>query len=262
MLQVVDIFDGSLHSCPDGTAGCPVVGTLGSWSFYVLGIFMACVFLLGPKTSFGQSEQNPAFWMQLLLFMKATGSKVSWHDPTVELTKSRYLSAGDWRVWVRFLMSFFINGVGFHILVHALPIQVAGQSSLTGVVFRAVGMLYLVDLDDTPGYTLTFTDANDEEIKAAGLAKDGNNDRNEGTDYSSDELVMTSVEQIIQEARNKLDVLAAGAGSGDGGHVVNLSSGLVLAAHGGYGGAAATLDKQKSIEEKPNSNSQTDEMAV
>ncbi len=48
-------------------------------------------------------------------------------------------------------MSFLINGVGFHILVHALPIQVAAQSTLAGIVIRAVGMMYLVDLDDAPG---------------------------------------------------------------------------------------------------------------
>lgn len=52
-------------------------------------------------------------------------------------------------------MSFLVNGVGFHILVHALPIQVAAQSTLTSVALRAVGMMYLADLDDTPGYTLT-----------------------------------------------------------------------------------------------------------
>jgi len=44
------------------------------------------------------------------------------------------------------IMSFLINGVGFHILIHALPVQVAGQSSLTGVVFRSVGLVYIVDL--------------------------------------------------------------------------------------------------------------------
>lgn len=249
-LQVVDIFDGATHSCPDGTSGCPVAGTLGSWLFYVLGIFMACVFLLGPKTSFGQSEQNPAFWMQLLLFMKATGSKVSWHDPTVDQPKFRYLSAGDWRVWIRFFMSFMINGVGFHILVHALPIQVAGQSSLTGVVFRAVGMLYLVDLDDTPGYTLTFTDADDEVAKKV---EDSDNDTDEVREDSPGDpdripdTLQGEAERIIQEARTKLDALAAGAsvrGYGGDGRLVTLSGGMALAAAGGVAGAS-TANKQK-----------------
>lgn len=53
------------------------------------------------------------------------------------------------------VMTFLVNGFGYHILVHALPIQVAGQASLTGVVTRAIGMMYLVDLDDTKGLTLT-----------------------------------------------------------------------------------------------------------
>lgn len=141
----------------DGTSGCPIVGTLGSWAFYILGIFMACVFLLGPKTAFGQeSEQNPAYWLQLLLFSKQTGTQATWYDPNKEMLCQQLLNPSDLRLWIRFSMSFIINGLGFHILVHALPIQVASQSSLTGVVFRAVGMLYLVDLDDTLGYTLTF----------------------------------------------------------------------------------------------------------
>jgi len=67
------------------------------------------------------------------------------------------VNRGDFRIWFRFILSFLINGVGFHILVHALPLQMASQSSLIGVVFRAVGMMYLVELDDTPGYKLTVT---------------------------------------------------------------------------------------------------------
>lgn len=159
---VTDIFETETHTCPDGTRGCPVVGTLGSWGLYVLGIFMACVFLLGPKTSFGQSEQNPSYWLQLLLAAKQTGARCTWNDPVANEIKERILTPNDWTIWVRFFMSFLINGVGFHILVHALPIQVAGQSSLTGVVFRAVGMMYLVDLDDTPGYTLKLVESKPE----------------------------------------------------------------------------------------------------
>jgi len=116
---------------------------------------MANVYLLGPKTAFGQSEQNPAYWLQLLLFAKQTGTQCTWYDPVKDQACARHLKLGDYRIWIRFIMSFLINGVGFHILVHALPIQVAGQSSLTGVVFRAVGMMYLVDLDDTPGFKLS-----------------------------------------------------------------------------------------------------------
>jgi len=126
---------------------------------------MACVYLLGPNTNFGMSEQNPAFWIQLLLSSKQTGIKSTWYDPVRDRTYNRLLRRGDWIIWIRFLMSFLINGVGFHILVHALPIQVAGQSSLFGVVFRAVGMMYLVDLDDTPGYKITLIPKDDKEIQ-------------------------------------------------------------------------------------------------
>lgn len=128
---VTDIFRSETHTCIDGTPNCPVVGTLGSWGFYVLGIFMACVFLVGPKTSFGQSEQDPAFWLQLLLVAKQR-AKCTWYDFHADQTESCMMRPSDWRIWFRFLLSFLINGVGFHILVHALPIQVASQSSLTG----------------------------------------------------------------------------------------------------------------------------------
>jgi len=134
-----DVYGSETHSCLDGSKQCPVVGTFGSWGMYVLGIFMACVYLLGPKTNFGQSEQNPSYWLYLLLAAKQTGAKCSWYDPVADKTFEKYLSPNDWTIWARFFMSFMINGVGFHILVHALPIQVAGQSTLIGVVFRAVG---------------------------------------------------------------------------------------------------------------------------
>lgn len=119
---------------------------------------MSCVYILGPKTSFGQSEQNPAYWLQLLMIAKKVGAKCTWYDPVANVTKERYLRSNDSHIWGRFFMSFLINGVGFHILVHALPIQVAYQSTLTGVVIRAVGMMYLVDLDDTSGYVLTLVE--------------------------------------------------------------------------------------------------------
>jgi len=130
------------------------VGTLGSWGFYGLGIFMACVFMVGPKTSFGKSEQNSVFWLQLLMAAKQNPT-LTWYDEIDDETKTLHLKRRDWQQWIRFFMSFLINGVGFHILIHALPIQVAAESSLTGVVFRALGMIYLVDLDDSLGYTMT-----------------------------------------------------------------------------------------------------------
>jgi hypothetical protein len=202
---------------------------LGSWSFYILGIFMACVFLLGPKTAFGQSEQNPAYWLQLLLFSKQTGTQATWYDPNKEQLCQQLLKPSDLRLWIRFFMSFLINGVGFHILVHALPIQVASQSSLTGVVFRAVGMMYLVDLDDTPGYKITLvpkaieevveTTANGtidvvmpEQVTIPGDATStmGMDTDNLAKPVLNDGEIATLSQQIIDDARAQLDLLLHG----------------------------------------------------
>eukprot|EP00934_Nitzschia_sp_Nitz4_P000352 Nitzschia sp. Nitz4//scaffold45_size130396//32879//34533//NITZ4_003439-RA/size130396-snap-gene-0.123-mRNA-1//1//CDS//3329552368//352//frame0 len=208
----IDVFESDTTSCRDGTSGCPVGGTLGSWVFYVLGIFMACVFQLGPKTNFGQSEQNPAYWLQLLLATKQTGAKITWYDPVDDKQHERLLHSGDWRTWARFYMSFIVNGVGFHILVHALPIQVASQSSLTGVVFRAVGMMYLVDLDDTPGYTLTIVEKPIEEENKEDDKKEDDTPAEEPPKEEAptfDPVVISSeAERIIKEAQAQLDELA------------------------------------------------------
>lgn len=87
-------------------------GTLGSWSLYVLGVFMACVFQLGPKTKFGESEQNPAYWLRLLLTAKEPGTKVSWYDPVFDRTSERELN-GDIRYGDRDTM----NGQTVHIVI-------------------------------------------------------------------------------------------------------------------------------------------------
>merc|ERR1712071_122577 len=159
----IDMVADNVSKCLDGTPGCPIGGTLGSWLFFVLGIFMALVFQLGPKTNFGDSEQNPTYWLRLFLVLKQGNSKIYWINKMKgNRPRSLSLNPGDYRVMLRFLMSFLINGFGFHILVHALPLQIASQSSLTGVVFRAVGMMYLVDLDDTPGYKLFFSNPSKE----------------------------------------------------------------------------------------------------
>ena len=241
MQQVKDIYDSETHVCLDGTKGCPVTGTLGSWGIYLLGIFMACVVLLGPKTNFGMSEQNPAFWIQLFLSAKNSKNKCTWFDPVKNTTRSRLLHSNDWRIWVRFWMSYLINGVGFHILIHALPIQVAGQSSLTGVVLRAVGMLYLVDMDDTPGYKMTLVpNDRDESVKklspslshrnidpSGGMTKTGNsgdeeeseeNDRDEGKNDEEPAVVgdigemAVLAQKIIDDAQAQLNALSAGKG--------------------------------------------------
>jgi hypothetical protein len=193
---------------------------------------MACVFLLGPKTAFGQSEQNPAYWLRLLLYSKQSGTQATWNDPNKERLCQRLLQPSDLRLWARFFMSFLINGVGFHILVHALPIQVAAQSSLTGVVFRAVGMMYLVDLDDTPGYKITLvpkavddvvletkTTTNGTmdgniilpEVTKLGGGTLGNTDDDDLTiPVLNDGEIATLSQQIIDNARAQLDALTNG----------------------------------------------------
>ena len=93
----MDIYSNDLNKCLDGTNDCPVAGTLGSWGFYVMGVLMACVFQLGPKTKYGESEQNPAYWLHLLLTAKEEGAKVNWYDPVKDQVHERPLTTGDWR---------------------------------------------------------------------------------------------------------------------------------------------------------------------
>lgn len=217
---------------------------------------MASVFLLGPRTKFGQSEMNPAFWMQLLLVIKNHDTHVKWHDPTFDTMQHRQLARHDVRVWLRFVTSFLINGVGFHILVQALPLQIASQASLTGVVFRAVGMLYLVDLDDTPGYTLTFTDGGAIKTKEIKTFDEDEEDHHDAEEDSNPDAYPywvhhEQVERIIQEARDKLEALATCAGQ-EG--LVQLSGGIAIAANGGVGGACA-------LQSKPNKETVTGGMA-
>ena len=211
---------------------------------------MACVFLLGPKTSFGQSEQNPAYWLQLLLSAKKTNAMCTWYDPMADQMVERRLKSNDLRIWIRFFMSFLINGVGFHILVHALPIQVAAQSSLIGVVFRAVGMMYLVDLDDTPGYTLKLVqEENPEEVAAANPEQDAgvNPEQDAGVKAHVTTHEMTEeATRIIEEAKAKLEALARGEISMNPTHhqtnrisgllVLSKDQGIVDIAGGEFGG--------------------------
>ena len=155
-------------------------------------------------------------------------------------------------------MSFLINGVGFHILVHALPIQVAAQSSLIGVVFRAVGMMYLVDLDDTPGYTLKLVqEENPEEVAAANPEQDAgvNPEQDAGVNSEQDAGVKThatthemteEATRIIEEAKAKLEALARGEISMNPTHhqtnrisgllVLSKDQGIVDIAGGEFGG--------------------------
>ncbi|CAB9501412.1 expressed unknown protein [Seminavis robusta] len=224
---LIDLFSTHTHYCLDGSSGCPVGGTLGSWAFYVLGIFQACVFLLGPKSNFGQSEQNAAYWIQLLLTTKQSPT-YTWYDTIDAETKFLKVKSSEWKHWIRFYMSFLINGVGFHILVHALPIQIASQSSLVGVVFRAVGMIYLVNLDDSKGYVMAIV-PDDDDLQSATLQDEVTDDLDDASVGSvgsvasfyrffsgnhngdNDVSVPVQAQKIIAKAQAKLDALQSKA---------------------------------------------------
>jgi len=137
-------------------------GSLRAWLFYVLGTIMACVFLVGPKTGFGQSEGSPVYWIHVFLAAKNTGATIRWSDPVKDHKHERFLSRRGFRVWLRFIMTFVINGYGFHMLLHALPLQVSSQTTLTGIVAKAIGVMYLVDLDDSVGKESTITEKDTE----------------------------------------------------------------------------------------------------
>jgi hypothetical protein len=171
---IVDLYKNETMATFDGTLHVPVVGTLGSWTMYVLGILMKSVYIVGPRSSFGTSKQHPHYWMQALICAKQPGAHVTWFDAYYKLTRQASLqSPGHSKLWIRFLMSYLINGFGFHVLVHALPIQVAGQSSLTAIVLRAVGMLYLVDLDDSSETVLTLREGSGNAVENTAMATRG-----------------------------------------------------------------------------------------
>ena len=147
------------------------------------------------------------------------------------------LYKGDKIIWLRFWMSFLINGIGmlmklyntlvdlflfltsstvllctgYHVLVHALPIMVAAQGTFTGVVARAVGMLYIVDLDDT-------TEVHEMTIVPLGPDTDVTDDEHEEFEKFHESLTKVDnsldreAEMIIQEAAAKLEALAASRG--------------------------------------------------
>lgn len=198
-----------------------------------MGIFQACVYLLGPKTNFGQSEQNPGFWLIILLASKKEGARLLWENPIKDakfsshnatlkdsdgniildeegnpkLYHARDLKKNDTHMWTRFFMSYLVNGVGFHILVHALPIQVAAQSSFTGVVFRAVGMLYLVDLDDTKGFKLIITPRDQEEEEEEAESK-ADTEQDDDPQKHDDTTKNDDVEQVLHSPM-KIDATGA-----------------------------------------------------
>jgi hypothetical protein len=151
-------------------------------------------------------------------------------------------------------MSFLINGIGYHVLVHALPLQGAQQSSLTSFVLRSVGMIYLVDLDDTPGYKLTivvppppppkevmmdefetkklmseqepppppqqqepFTTKTETAPPAAPSTSTGSPSSNNSSSNNREEEISKAALEIIEDAKRKLDALLRGGTGGSNG---------------------------------------------
>jgi hypothetical protein len=156
-IVMYDSYSTTTRTCFNGVATdvCPMLSSLGSYCLYFMGTFMACVFYVGPMNSYGKKEHDPVFWLKLFLMSKQ-GSVLSWQDPrNPSNIMCARLRCNDWRIWLRFVMSVIVNSVCFHFLLHVLPVQIASKSSIMGVVFSSVGMIYLVDLDDTSGTVMT-----------------------------------------------------------------------------------------------------------
>jgi hypothetical protein len=203
-LVMDDTYRTETRTCFNGTDGCPMLTSLGSYVLYLLGTFMACVFYIGPRNAYGQKEQNPTFWLKLFLLTKQP-SRVSWTDSVTGQMDSFVLHSNDWRIWLRFILSFVVNGIGFHFLLHVLPIQVAGQSTIIGVVFRAIGMIYLADLDDCTGSPMTVSHLNYAE---------GNG---KNSDYCStidsaelDKEKQRIIDEALENVKSQLETLLQG----------------------------------------------------
>jgi len=85
-------------------------------------------------------------------------------------------------------------------------------------VTRAVGMMYLVDLDDTPGYTITLSSPETPHSPASGGGGDSvatvvSTSRPSSVVAAATSTVdmVAETEKILAEARAKLDALTAGS---------------------------------------------------
>ena len=212
---------------------------------------------------FGLNWAIRAISFRLDAMVAEDGTKLTWFDPIKNENCNHILHKNDPIIWLRFWLSFLINGLGknskrctlasllvrasdscltfacfnegYHMLVHALPIQVAAQSTFGGVVARAVGMMYIVDLDNTSNvFDMTLIPAQEEENEKVQKSDDtkGTIDASMGfgVDKSSVEDTATSddsysyflksmtqkapkmhlatiisTKQIIEEARQEID---------------------------------------------------------
>lgn len=202
-LVIDDSYHSTTRTCFDGSgASCLMFTSLGSYALYFIGSFMACVFYVGPRNSYGQKEQNPTFWLKLFLMSKESDLTFMWKDKAADQDKMIHFEQNDKHIWTRFFMSFLINGVGFHFLLHVLPIQIANQSTIIGVVFRAVGMIYLADLDDTVGNTMTLVVPEQESVPetAEGYGALG--------EIKFEEEKQRIINEAVEDVREKLNELA------------------------------------------------------
>jgi len=216
-LIIYDLYLKDTTDCFDGTVGCPVVGTLTSWSLYLLGLFMVLVYKLGPRGKFGNSPQDPAYWLQLLLCVKNDTSTLTWYDHVKHKTATTKLFKPN--VFVRFCMSTSINGFAFRLLLHSLPIQTSNRNTLISVVLSGLFMIFLIDLDDTHCFPITVSHPNEksEDEKNKIRNSDENSDEQEQAplNTNSNEIniqavanVSEEIEKILDEARAKIDLLS------------------------------------------------------
>eukprot|EP00548_Thalassiothrix_antarctica_P006676 CAMPEP_0194134476 /NCGR_PEP_ID=MMETSP0152-20130528/4556_1 /TAXON_ID=1049557 /ORGANISM="Thalassiothrix antarctica, Strain L6-D1" /LENGTH=360 /DNA_ID=CAMNT_0038830231 /DNA_START=307 /DNA_END=1392 /DNA_ORIENTATION=- len=175
----------------DGTNGCPTVGTRYSWCLYVLGMFLQCVYLVGPKTNFGRSQLTPTYWLYLLLANKNGAATLSSSMGRETGEKKIHLRKNDWGINARLFMCYIVNGFGFRVLLYTLPIQVASQSSILGIVFRSLGMIYLVNLDDSGGDRLQL-----EEIFSSST-EEGNKQENKDAVMNYKDAVVNDKDAVV-----------------------------------------------------------------
>jgi len=209
-IVLFDSYSTTTRTCFNGTDGCQMLASLGSYCLYFLGTFMACVFYVGPMNSYGKKEHNAVFWLKLFLMSKDTRSVLSWKDPVTDQTKMMHLRQNDWRIWFRFFMSLIINSVCFHFLLHVLPIQIASKSSIMGVVFSSVGMIYLVDLDDTSGSTMTLVPHRGERVESGTGSANGYDSTGISSERTDFEAVKQGIlDEAMKDIRAKLEVALA-----------------------------------------------------
>lgn len=192
--------------------------------------------------NYGQSEMTPAYWLQVFLFGKQKASTFVWFDEINNVAKEANL--GFYNVLTRYILSFIINGLGYHIIIHSFPIQAANRYTYIGLLWAGCGMMFLVQLDNVSGQTLTvkhlkanFDDEHDVETPLMTEKILG-----------KEEVRMSEeAEKIISDAREKLDALASGQRviNAPRNATHNLKAGVLLVAERGNSDASIDRDDEK-----------------